>query len=139
MPTASDTSEFAVPRHWIRSLALALAWLPVAGCAITRTYIGAPIPADPNTIIAGVTRMDQVLSELGAPNRIVRGPSGEIFIYRFMRRNSDTFTVEEPVITDIEIFSYSVIEEREDRLVVLFDGTGTVLSFGVRRGTPELD
>ena len=83
--------------------------------------------------------MAEVLSQLGAPNRIVRGPSGEVFIYRFLRRNSDTFLIEEPVITDIQLFSYSVTQEREDRLVVLFDETGTVLSFGERRGTPDLD
>jgi len=114
--------------------------LVLSGCAITRVYRGSPIQGDPAAEIRpGVTDRADVLRVFGAPDRIVSRPVGEVFIYRFIRENSESFTIEEPVITNLEIFSYSVVEEREDRLVILFDPAGTVESFGYLNGTRAFD
>lgn len=122
-------------RLWILSCTL----LALAGCSISRVYVGAPLPGSPLTIEPGRTRIEEILDSIGAPNQILRGPRGEIFVYRYLRRDSRTFAIEEPVITNFEIFAYSVIKEREDRLVVLFDTEGIVLSWGRLDATDALD
>jgi hypothetical protein len=123
-----------------RSGLAALAALGLAACTITRDYIGSPLRADPaQEIHPGSTEIADVLRVFGPPDRILRHTTGEVFVYRFQRRNSETLVIEEPVITNFEIFSYSRTREKEDRLVVLFDRDGHVRSFGFVRGTAELD
>ena len=117
-----------------------LALLVLCGCIIIREYDGTPLRADPALELRpGVTGMADVLSIFGPPDRIVRQSAGDVFIYRFQRRNSETFVIEEPVITDFQLFRYSRTREKEDRLVVLFGGDGRVQGFGYQRGTAELD
>jgi outer membrane protein assembly factor BamE (lipoprotein component of BamABCDE complex) len=118
----------------------ALAALLLAGCTITRVYVGTPLRADPDLEIQpGVTSMQEVLTVFGPPQRILRHSAGDVFVYSFRRENSETLVIEEPVITDLELFTYSRTREKEDRLVVLFDGEGRVRSFGYQHGTAELD
>jgi hypothetical protein len=125
----------------ISSLVLAsILMLALGGCAIGRVYRGSPIQGDPETDIRpGITDRAEILSVFGAPDRIVSRPAGEVFIYRFTRENSRSFTIEEPVITNFKLFSYSVVEEREDRLVVLFEPGGTVESYGYLKGTQAFE
>jgi hypothetical protein len=112
----------------------------LAGCTMIREYVGTPLRADPaQEISPGTTDMAAVLDVFGPPDRILRHTAGDVFVYRFRRRNSDTFVIEEPVITNLELFSYSRTREKEDRLVVLFEADGRVRSFGYLRGTAELD
>jgi hypothetical protein len=114
--------------------------LTSSGCAITRVQIGSPLRAEPaEWIEPEVTDMATVLDRFGAPNRILRHAQGDVFVYHFVRRNSDSLKLEEPIITNTEIFSYSVVKQREDRLVVLFDPEGIVESYGYLQGTAELD
>lgn len=125
------------------ALALALSlwlplWLPLAACAIQRSSTGSPLRADPAQIVAGESDRAGVLELFGAPDQILRSARGDVFVYRFVRRNSDTFTLEEPVFTNLLIFSYSRVREKEDRLVVVFDADGRVESYGVLRGTRDL-
>ena len=106
---------------------------------ITRVYLGTPIETDPGSAIAvGITTEQEVLRTFGAPYRVIRHPRGNIFIFRFLRRNTNTFTLEEPLITNFQLFSYSVVKEREDRLVILFDDRGIVQSFGYDHATKGL-
>lgn len=137
----SPTWEFDVRRTGLsRKICASVLALVLGGCSIGRVYRGSPIQGDPATDIRpGVTDRAAVLSVFGAPDRIVSRPSGEVFIYRFVRQNSRRFKIEEPVITNFEIFSYSVVEEREDRLVVLFDPEGTVETYGFLEGTREFE
>lgn len=117
-----------------------LGLLLLCGCTIIREYAGTPLRADPaQAIRLGITGMADVLSTFGPPDRIVRHSAGDVFVYRFQRRNSETFVIEEPVITDFQFFRYSRTREKEDRLVVLFAADGRVQGFGYQRGTAELD
>ncbi|MFQ5513366.1 MAG: hypothetical protein ACE5FG_02925 [Myxococcota bacterium] len=123
-----------------RSRLALLLWAALGACSISQLYVGSPLLEEPDhTLQPGVTTMGQVLTRLGAPDRILRSSTGDVFVNRYLRRNSKTLTLEEPVITNLEIFTYSIIREKEDRLVVLFDAAGRVEGFGLARGTPELD
>jgi len=121
------------------SSVLLVAWL-LAACTITRQYVGSPLRADPaREIHPGSTDMSEVLRTFGAPDRILRHAVGDVFVYSYRRSNSESLTIEEPVITNAQIFSYSRTRQKEDRLVVLFDRQGLVRSFGYLRGTAELE
>lgn len=117
-----------------------LGLLVLPGCTVIREYVGTPLRADPaREIQPGSTEMAEVLRVFGPPDRIVRHAAGDVFVYRFRRRNRETFVIEEPVITNFEFFSYSRTREKEDRLVVLFEADGRVRSFGHIRGTADLE
>jgi hypothetical protein len=117
-----------------------LAVLGLAACTITREYVGSPLLADPALMIEpGTTDMGQVLTVFGPPERILRHATGDVFVYRFRRRNTEMLVIEEPLITNWELFSYTRTREKEDRLVVLFDSGNRVKSYGYQRGTAELD
>jgi outer membrane protein assembly factor BamE (lipoprotein component of BamABCDE complex) len=104
-----------------------------------RVSIGSPLRDDaPQQLVAGETTKAQVLAGFGPPDVIVRQLDGDVFVYRYVRRNTSTFTLEEPVITNFTFFAYTRSNERDDRLSILFDSGGVVRSFGLRRGTEEL-
>jgi outer membrane protein assembly factor BamE (lipoprotein component of BamABCDE complex) len=112
----------------------------LCGCTIGRRYTGAEIREDPAAHIRiGSTTRAEVLAIFGPPDRILRQTSGDVFVYRFERRNSTSFTLEEPVITNLQIFSWSKVQEKSDLLTVFFDREGRVTGFGHRRGTEELE
>ncbi len=109
------------------------------GCSITRVYRGTPLRAVPDQVLsAGVTTKAQVLQVLGPPDRIVRQHDGDAFLYRFVRRNVDALELEEPVFTNLTLFSFTRNEQRDDTLLVLFDPDGIVQSWGARHGTEEI-
>jgi hypothetical protein len=124
--------------------ALAMVWVLgaaalLAGCEITRVYQGSQLRADPNEwIINGQTTKGDVLRVFGPPDRIQRQLDGDIFTYSYMRRDSRRFRLQSPVVTNFQFLSYTRIDEKADRMVVLFDRMGVVSSFGYRRGTEEL-
>jgi hypothetical protein len=120
--------------------ALGGALLLLSACAITRVYVGTRLPMHPTTALTpGVATRGDVLRELGAPDQVMRHVNGDVFIYRYNRKNSDVFTLEEPVVTDLQIFQYTRVDEREDRLIVIFDSSGVVEAYGYHRGTEEID
>lgn len=117
-----------------------LVGLLAAACTIGRKYVGSEILEGPaERIHVGRTTRAEVLEVFGPPDRILRQAIGDVFVYRFDRTNTTTFTVEEPVITNIQIFSWSKVQEKSDRLTIFFDRAGVVTAFGHRRGTQELD
>lgn len=119
------------------SLVLCLA---LAGCTLSRQYIGSELPSDPSAVLfVGKSTKADALRELGPPERLLRQYDGDVFVYAFMRRNSSSFTIEEPVITNLTIFSWSKTQEKSDRLVLIFDRAGVLTGFGFRRGTEELE
>ena len=117
-------------------LALAL-WL--SGCQVVRVYRGAALRADPEQVVVGETDMGAVLRIFGAPTRIQRQRGGDVFFYRYTRQDTRTLSIEEPVITNTELFTYTEIREDSELLVVLFDDQGIVRGLGYRNGAAPLD
>jgi hypothetical protein len=117
----------------------ALALLLFGACTIERVSVGSPIAGEPaEWLVAGRTTKPEVLARYGPPDLIARQLDGDLFVWRYLRRNTATFTLEEPVITNLMLFEYTRSDEKDDRLTVLFDAQGVVKAFGLRRGTPEL-
>jgi hypothetical protein len=127
-------------RSVTRALALALCLAFASGCIIVRTYIGNELPpAADGGIVPGTTTKADILRDLGPPDRLVRQYDGDVFVYAYIRRNSSTLELEEPVITHLTVFEFTRVNERSDRMVVLFDRNGIVTGVGFRRGTEQLE
>lgn len=127
--------------RWIeRSRVGVLLLLLASACTIGRTYVGSEIREEPaERIHVGRTTRADVLQIFGPPDRILRQASGDVFVYRFDQTNKSTFTIEEPLLTDLLIFSWTKVQKKSDRLTVFFDREGVVTAFGHRRGTQELE
>ena len=126
------------PRRTRRAALLALA-AALGGCTITRVDRGVQIRAEPaEHLVVGRTTKADVLRVFGPPTGVARQYDGDLFVYRFMRRHGEEFQLEEPVVTNVEVFTWSRTREREDRLVILFDRDGVVREHGFSRGTAEL-
>jgi len=111
----------------------------VSGCQIVKVYEGAALRADPARIVIGETTLADVLQEFGAPARIQRRADGDVLTYRYNRQDSRTLTIEEPVVTNTELFTYTTIREDSELLVVLLDPGGVVRAVGYRDGASALD
>jgi outer membrane protein assembly factor BamE (lipoprotein component of BamABCDE complex) len=127
-------------RSYSRILALmVLLIITVCSCRIGRVYIGSEIKDDPREkVVIGATTKSEVLRIFGPPYRIQKQYDGDIFVYSYLRKNSSTLTLEEPVLTNITFFTYRRIQQKEDNLVILFDKDGVVKSYGYYQGTTEL-
>ena len=125
--------------RWSELLLAALLALST-GCQLGREYVGSELRLEAlDRLLNGRSTKGEVLQLFGPPDRILRQYDGDVFIYRYVRRNTASFSIEEPVITNFQIFSWSKEQEKADRLVVLFDRQGIVSAWGLRRGTEELD
>ena len=118
-------------------VALLCVALLLGGCQITKLSVGSALEADPKTIQIGMTTMADVLASFGAPERIQRQSRGDVFIYRYLKRDSRSLTIEEPVVTDLMLYTYTRIREDSDRLVVLFDDKGLVTAYGYQPGATK--
>lgn len=125
-------------RRFGRMIALACA-LSGVSCTIVKVYRGSKLKGNPAAIVAGQTTMADVLAQFGAPSRIQRRVDGDVFVYAYVRRDSMEIAVEESFVTNTELFNYTTIEEKSDRLIVLFDAEGVVRARGFAFGTRELD
>ncbi len=123
-------------RLWLLGVVVPVA---LTGCAIVKVYRGAAIRTDPANIVVGETTVGEVLSLFGPPSRIQRQAAGEVFIYRFTRSETRSLTIEEPVVTNTDIYSYTVVREDSELLVVMFDREDVVRGVGYRNGAEELD
>lgn len=123
-----------------KRLALALSLALATGCTIVRTYVGNEMPESVDgRLVPGTTTKADVLRDLGPPDRLVRQYEGDVFVYAYVRRNTASFELSEPVFTHLLVFSYTKNQEKSDRLVLLFDRAGILTGAGFRRGTEELD
>ena len=113
------------------------------GCTICRWYVGSPLPADPRQVLEiGRTQKAEVLAQLGPPDRILRYRSGDAFIYRHDQRNSSELHIGTPPFIGFggyQLFTWEKVQDKSDRLMVLFDARGVVSSFGYREGRDELE
>jgi outer membrane protein assembly factor BamE (lipoprotein component of BamABCDE complex) len=113
--------------------------MAVCSCRIGRVYIGSEIKDDPRErIVVGATTKSEILKIFGPPYRVHKQYDGDVFVYDYVRKNSSSLTVEEPVFTNITFFEFKRIQEKKDSLVILFDKDGVVKSYGYHRGTTEL-
>lgn len=109
------------------------------GCVIGRLYVGSEIKDDfQDKIAVGITTKSEILKIYGPPDTVRRQYDGDVFIYRYVRRNSSSLNIIEPVFTRLTIFSYSRLQQKDDSLVILFDKDGAVKSYGFHQGTSEL-
>ncbi|MEX2208384.1 MAG: hypothetical protein WEF50_19365 [Myxococcota bacterium] len=121
-----------------RSLVTAL--LLATACTIQRDYIGNEFRELPEgSVVVGQTTKGEILELLGPPDRILRQYDGDVFVYAYIRRNATTIAIEEPVITNLMIFTYQKSQEKSDRRVVFFDRGGRLSGLGFRRGTEQLE
>ena len=127
-------------RSYSRILAFTvLLIITVCGCTIGRVYRGSEIREDPGErIVIGTTTKGEILKIFGPPYWLQRQYDGDIFVYTYLRKNSSTLRLEEPVFTNITLFVYRRIQEKRDSLVILFDKDGVVKSYGYYEGTTEL-
>lgn len=124
----------------MRWTSLFLVALALGGCTIGRQYIGSELSGDPRAVLEiGKSTKADALRELGPPERLVRQTDGDVFVYAFVRRNSSSFTIGDPIFTSLTIFSWSKTQEKSDRLVLVFDRSGTLTGSGYRKGTAELE
>jgi hypothetical protein len=115
---------------------LALSVAVLSACEIERISQGARLRADPHEwIVNGSTSRGDVLRIFGPPDRIQRQMDGDIFTYSYMRKEGRSFSLEAPR-TDLGV-SYKKVDEKHDRLVVLFDRGGIVSGYGYRAATDE--
>lgn len=120
-------------------LALALL-VAAAGCTITRVYRGSPLRAVPEAeLVPGATTKEEVLRVFGPPDGLARQLDGDVFVYRYERVNTNTLRIEEPVVTGVQLFTYTRSFEKHDSLVVLFGPQGVLREYGYAEGTGELD
>ena len=112
--------------------------LLAAGCRVIRLSVGSELRADPAMLKVGQSTIAQVLEAFGAPEHIQRQSRGDVFIYRYLRRDTRTVNIEEPVVTNTELYTYTTIREDSDRLVVLFDDQGIVTGYGYQRGASQM-
>jgi len=126
-------------RPFILIALIALLMVLTCSCSIGRVYMGSEIRYDPNEKIKiGSTTKGEILGLFGPPDRIQKQYDGDIFVYAYLRKNSSTFTIEEPYFTNFVIFQYTRVQQKKDGLVILFDRDGVVKNFGFQKGTQEL-
>ena len=113
--------------------------ISVCSCRIGRIYVGSEIRDDPRErIVNGTTTKSEILKIFGPPYQVQKQYDGDIFVYDYVRKNSSSLTLKEPVFTNITFFEFKRIQEKKDSLVILFDKDGVVKSYGYYRGTTGL-
>ena len=114
--------------------------LACSACVIGRNYVGNELRADPNTVLQpGVTTIQQTLELFGAPDRIQRHHNGNILVYRFVRENSSSLHLQDPVVTGVTFFVYTKEQQKANRLTLFFDAKGVLDAYGYTGGVNELD
>jgi outer membrane protein assembly factor BamE (lipoprotein component of BamABCDE complex) len=109
------------------------------GCTIGRVYIGSEFKEEQQgKIVTGATTKSDILTMYGPPDTVRRQYDGDVFLYRYLRRNSSALDIAEPVVTHLTLFSFSRLQQKDDSLMILFDKDGVVKAYGSRRGTSEL-
>ena len=115
----------------------------VSGCTIGRWYVGSPLRTDPNhNLVAGTTAKADVLAAFGPPDRILRYRTGDVFVYRYDQRNSSELNIGTPPFIGFgsyQVFQWTHVQDKSDRLMVFFDPAGVVSSFGYKQGREELE
>ena len=97
------------------------------GCVVTRGTVGEPIQEEAvSAIIKGKTTMAEVVSSIGAPDRIVRGNDREIFHYYYYDGKSPAMM--------LILLNFIRMDVKSDNLYVFFnrDGIAEEVVYGKR-------
>lgn len=87
------------------------------GCVVTRGTVGEPIQEEAvSAIKKGKTTMAEVVSSIGAPDRIVRGNDREIFHYYYYDGKSPAMM--------LILLNFIRMDVKSDNLYVFFNGDG---------------
>jgi outer membrane protein assembly factor BamE (lipoprotein component of BamABCDE complex) len=106
-------------------------------CTIGRYYTGAPLRGDASALIEGQSTKSDVLRLFGPPTGISHQTDGDAFVYLYVKQNTSTLNVRDPVI-GYTWFTYSRSLSNRDTLVVLFDFRGIVRSVAVAHEVEEM-
>ena len=97
------------------------------GCVVTRGTVGEPIQQEAvSAIKKGTTTMAEVVSSIGAPDRIVRGNDREIFHYYYYDGKSPAMM--------LILLNFIRMDVKSDNLYVFFnrEGIAEEVVFGKR-------
>lgn len=96
---------------------LILVLVILQGCVVTRGTIGEPFKAEAiSAIKKGTTTMAEVVSLIGAPDRIVRGNDREIFHYYYYDGKSPALL--------LLLLNFARMDIKSDNLYVFFNSSG---------------
>ena len=102
------------------------------GCVVTRGTVGEPIQEEAvSAIIKGKTTMAEVVSSIGAPDRIVRGNDREIFHYYYYDGKSPAMM--------LILLNFIRMDIKSDNLYVFFnrEGIAEEVVYGKRTGRTQ--
>jgi hypothetical protein len=102
------------------------------GCVVTRGTVGEPIQEEAvSAIKKGKTTMAEVVSSIGAPDRIVRGNDREIFHYYYYDGKSPAMM--------LILLNFIRMDVKSDNLYVFFnrEGIAEEVVYGKRTGRTE--
>jgi hypothetical protein len=102
------------------------------GCVVTRGTVGEPIQEEAvSGIKKGKTTMAEVVSSIGAPDRIVRGNEREIFHYYYYDGKSPAMM--------LILLNFIRMDVKSDNLYVFFnrEGIAQEVVYGKRTGRTE--
>lgn len=102
------------------------------GCVVTRGTVGEPLQEEAiSAIKKGMTTMAEVVSMVGAPDRIVRGNDREIFHYYYYDGKSPAML--------LILLNFIRMDVKSDNLYVFFDRNEIVeeVVYGKRTGRTQ--
>jgi hypothetical protein len=111
----------------LAGIIIILALLTIQGCVVTRGTVGEPIQEEAvSAIKKGKTTMAEVVSSIGAPDRIVRGNDREIFHYYYYDGKSPAMM--------LILLNFIRMDIKSDNLYVFFnrDGIAEEVVYGKR-------
>ena len=115
-----------------RSLLLVLLITLLQGCVVTRGTIGEPLQEEAiSGIKKGTTTMAEVVSSIGAPDRIIRGNDLDIFHYYYYDGKSPALL--------LVLINFIRMDIKSDNLYVFFNKNGIAeeVVYGKRTGRTE--
>lgn len=117
------------------ALLLTTGLLLLAGCSLSRTEIGRPVPGT-DGLAVGRTTKAEALARLGPPRLVQRQFDGDLYTWRRTRTESRSLTI---LPAYVKAFHWSAAESHRDALSLLFDREGVLRGMGLRRETAEDD
>jgi hypothetical protein len=116
----------------LASIVIVLTLALLQGCVVTRGTVGEPIQEEAvSGIKKGKTTMAEVVSSIGAPDRIVRGNEREIFHYYYYDGKSPAMM--------LILLNFIRMDVKSDNLYVFFnrEGIAQEVVYGKRTGRTE--
>ena len=111
----------------LAGMIIVLTFALLQGCVVTRGTVGEPIQEEAvSAIKKGKTTMSEVVSSIGAPDRIVRGNDREIFHYYYYDGKSPALL--------LLLLNFVRMDIKSDNLYVFFnrDGIAEEVVYGKR-------